>query len=221
MTMRNARRTGTVGLAIAGLVLIGVTPAQAADWEAVATGSLGSADLLVDGAPVGIEPIAPCDSEDVTSGYSAGAEIEDVVEFAGGPTTCTRDESNGVATAEVTGGRFRLDGLRPYGGPRIRMRSYSATCETTETGSRASFQFSGLTGLEVPSTIPVNHKITIPGRRPGAKPLARIILNEKIVPDPPDGSMTVNIMHIKLFPRGPANRVRGDIVVGSVSCAPF
>ncbi|WP_291414932.1 choice-of-anchor P family protein [Actinophytocola sp.] len=219
--MRNARRTGTVGLAIAGLVLIGVTPAQAADWEAVSAGSLGSANLILDGEPAGIEPIAACDSEDATSGSTSGAEIEDFVEFASGSTTCTRDESNGVATARVIGGRFRLDGLRSYGGPRIRMTSYSATCNTTATGSQASFQFTGLTGVEVPSNMPPNHKVTIPGRRPHAKPLATIVFNEKIVPSPPDGSMTVNLMHIKLFPKGPATRPSGDIVVGSVSCAPF
>jgi len=221
MTMKIARRTGVVGLAVVALLLPGVGYAQAADWESMAGGSIGAVDIVLDGEPVTVDPVAECDTDGLQQASSAGAEVEDFVEFAGGTTSCTVNQSNGVARASVTGGRFRLDGLRQFGGPRtIRMTSFSASCETTETGSSARFQFRGLTGLTVPSSIPPNHVVTIPGRA-GAPPVATVTFNETLIPDPPDGSMTVNLMHFRLFPQGPADEVGGDIVVGSVSCAPF
>ncbi|HEY0450659.1 choice-of-anchor P family protein [Actinophytocola sp.] len=225
MTMRYARRTGVVGLAVAGVCvavcLAGLAPAQAADWESIAGGSLGAVDLVLDGDPAEIAPIAECGTDGVEDATSSGAEVAGFVQFSGGTSTCTVDQATGVATASVTGARFRLDGLRQYGGPRtIRMTSFTATCHTTETGSSASFQFRGLTGLTVPSSIPPNHVITIPGAA-GAPPVATVTLNETIVPSPPDGSMTVNLMHFHLFPQGPADKASGDIVVGSVNCAPF
>jgi hypothetical protein len=55
------------------------------------------------------------------------------------------------------------------------------------------------------------------------KLLANVILNEVILPDPNDGSITLNMMHIQLFPNGvPKNStpMSGDIYVGSTSCSP-
>lgn len=221
MTMRNARRTGIVGLAVAALLLPGMTYAQATDWESMATGTIGSADLVLDGEQVSIDPIAECDTDGTAQSSSPGAEVEDFVEFDGGTTSCDVDQNNGVATSTVTGERFRLDGLEQYGGPRsIRVNSFSAKCTTTETGSKAEFELKGVTGMTLPSTIQPNTVVTIPGPA-GAPPVATVTLNEKVIPDPPDGSMTVNLMHFRLFPQGPADEVGGDIVVGSVSCAPF
>jgi hypothetical protein len=219
--MRNSRKLGIVGMVVAGVAVFGGTQAQADDWEAVSSGNVGSADVTLYGEPVEIEPLAPCDSEGEVAAESEFTEIDGLLQFAAGSSTCSRDETNGVATSRVLGGRFRLDALRQYGGPRIRLSSYSATCTTTATGAGSTIQISGLTGVAIPSTIKPNHKVTIPGRRPHAKPLAVIVFNEKIVPSPPDGSLTANVMRIKLFPRSPASQLRGDIVVGSVSCAPF
>ena len=41
-----------------------------------------------------------------------------------------------------------------------------------------------------------------------------------LLPDPADGSMTVNLMHVWLFPEGVA-LAHGEVVVGTVHCAPF
>jgi hypothetical protein len=74
-------------------------------------------------------------------------------------------------------------------------------------------------GFTVPQTIPANYATTVAGRTSGAPPMAEIIVNELIVPTPTDGSLTTNALHIRFFPQGgPAS---GDIVVGSVSCAPY
>jgi hypothetical protein len=117
----------------------------------------------------------------------------------------------------VTGGRFRFDALRQYDGPRIRLSSYTAKCETTSTGSGSSFTFDGLSGVSVPSPVPTNYVVTIPDG-PDGRPKATVTFNETVVPTPPDGSMTVHLMHIRLFPQGgPAS---GDAYVGSVHCSP-
>ncbi len=220
MTMRNARRTGVVGLAVAGLVLAGVGPAQASYEEAIASGTIGSVDASVDGDSVEIGPLAECGTQGPRYAKSAALARPGFVEFGRGTSKCTLNRYTGVARAETSSTLFRLDALRPYGGPRIRMTNYSAECSTTQNGSSASFHIGGLTGLSVPAQLPPNHVVTIAGRSAGDPPLATVTFNEIMVPDPPDGSMTVNIMHIKLFPEGGGDH-EGDIVAGSVSCSPF
>jgi len=216
MTMRNA----VLGLAVGGLVLAGASPAQAVPEEAIASGSVGSVDATYDGESVAVDPLAECATDGESAADSAAYAESGFLEFGRGTSTCTLGD-DGVASAEVEGKLFRLDGLRPYGGPRIRLTNYSAECGTTENGSTASFHIGGLSGIKVPSSLPPNYTTTIPGRGPGAPALAKVVFNETIVPDPPDGSMTVNIMHIHLSPDGPSSGLGGEIVVGSVSCSPF
>jgi hypothetical protein len=216
MTMRNA----VLGLAVGGLVLAGASPAQAVPEEAIASGSVGSVDAAYNGEPVASGPLAECASNGENAADSTGYKVRGFLEFGRGSSTCTLGD-DGVAAAEVNGKLFRLDALRPSGGPLIRLTNYSAECATTENGSTASFHIGGLSGITVPAPLPPNYTATIPGRGPGAPALAKIVFNESIVPDPPDGSMTVNIMHVHLFPDGGSDTVGGEIVVGSVSCSPF
>lgn len=218
MTMRIARRTGVVGLALTGLVLAGVSPAQALPEEPLASGTIGSVDATYHGDSVEVGPLAECDTQGDQEASSAAVAQRGFLEFGRGSSSCAL--GSGVATAEVSGSLFRLDALRAYGGPRIRMTNYSAECSTTSNGSSVGFHIGGLSGLSVPAQLPPNHVVTIAGRGPGDPPLAEVTLNETFVPDPPDGSMAVNIMHIRLFPSGGGD-VDGDIVVGSVSCSPY
>lgn len=216
MTLRRTLRA--VGLSLTGLVLVAV-PAQASPGDAVAEGSVGSVDVLMDGEPIVIDPIAPCETGGPPQGSAGEVAVAGFISFASGSTECTIDDAGEVATAEITGGRFRLDGLRPHGGPRIRLSSFTAWCRTTLTGTSSWVQFSGLSGIDVPDELPPNYEVTIPGLAEGDPPLATVTLNETVVPDPPDGSMTVNLMHVRMFPEGPGPD-GGDIVVGSVHCAP-
>jgi hypothetical protein len=220
---RSVTRASLVGLAAAGLVLTGlVAPsASAAPEEAIASGSVGSVDATYDDDSVQLDDLASCATDGVDSAASTPVVVRGFLEFGDGSSTCAMS-GDGVASADVDGRLFRLDVLRDYGGPRIRMTDYHAQCATTENGSTASFHLGGLSGMSVPPSLPPNYVVTIPGPGPGAPPLAKVTLNETITPDPPDGSMTVNIMHIHLFPDGsPSGEVGGEIVVGSVSCAPF
>jgi hypothetical protein len=222
MTIRHARRAGFVGLAVAGLVLAGVNPAQAVPEEGIASGAIGSVDATYDGEPVRLDALAECETDGVTEADSNALKVVGFLEFGGGESTCLLDPETGVASADSHGDLFRLDGLRQFGGPRIRMTDFTATCETTENGSTANFEIGGLSGISVPQQLPPNYVVTIPSRPAGGPPLARVTFNESITPDPPDGSMTVNIMRIELFPDGSTtDEVGGEIVVGTVSCSPF
>jgi len=207
------RRTLTVAcLTVAGLAFA-VVPAQAAPGDAVAEGSTGAVTI----GQVTVEPIAPCSTEGALSAESDEVAVPNVATYSAGSSTCTIDDLGEVAKTTVTGGRFRFDALRQYGGPRIRLSSYTAKCETTLTGSNSSIQFSGLTGITVPAQLPSNHVVTIPGG-PAGKPMATVTFNEALLPSPADGSMTVHLMHIRMFPQG--GPTTGDAYVGTVHCAP-
>jgi hypothetical protein len=217
--MRNARRTGLLGLAIAGLVLAGVSPAQAIPEEGIASGSVGAIDATYNNTAVEVAPLAACETDGTTEASSTRYVKKNFAEFGPGSSTCTVDPDTGVATAEADGDLFRLDALFASGGPKIRITDYSATCTTTKNGSSASWDIGGLSGVKLPEEIPPNYLVTIPGRHAGDPPLATVKFNETITPDPADGSMVVNIMHITLFPAG--GPTGGEIVVGSVACSPF
>jgi hypothetical protein len=199
-------------LSALGMALAAV-PAQAAPGDAVADGNAGSATI----GQTTVPPIAPCTTEGALVATNNEASVPNVVTYSNSKSVCTIDEVGEIAKVSVTGGRFRFDALRAHNGPRIRLSSYTAECETTLEGSKASFTFSGLSGISVPSQIPQNHVVTVPDG-PDGKPKATVTFNETIVPNPPDGSMTVHLMHIRMFPQG--GPVTGDAYVGSVHCSP-
>jgi hypothetical protein len=210
MTLR--RTLSVVCLTAAGLALA-VAPAQAAPGDAVAQGSAGAVTI----GDVTVEPIAPCSTGGAPAGHSGEVSVPDVVTYASGDSTCTVDDAGEIAKASVTGGRFRFDALRRYGGPRLRLTGYSAKCETTLAGSTSAVQFSGLSGVSVPSQLPSNYVVTIPGG-PDGKPMATVTFNEVVLPAHADGGMTVHVMHIRMFPQG--GPTSGDAYVGTVRCAP-
>jgi hypothetical protein len=214
--MTRRRTLSSIAAALCTIAL-GVVPAQASPGDALAKGAAGSVNATVDGEAVTVGAVAPCDTAGPPQGSSGEVAVTGVVTFGSATSTCTVDAAGELASVEVKGGRLRIDALLDHGGPRIRLYSYMARCNTTLTGSSSRVQFSGASGFEVPSELPANHVITIPGAS-GQPPLATITLNETIVPSPADGSMTVNLMHVRLFPQGGPDK--GDIVVGTVHCAP-
>jgi hypothetical protein len=207
------RRTLSVAVVTVAGLAFAVVPAQASPGDAVAEGWAGSVTI----GDVAVDPIAPCSTEGALTGQSGEVSVPNVVTYASGNSTCTVDDAGEIAKTTVTGGRFRFDALRQYGGPRIRLSSFSAKCETTLTGSSSSIQFSGLSGVSVPSQLPSNHVVTIPGG-PNGKPKATVTFNELVLPSPADGSMTVHLMHIRMFPQG--GPTSGDAYVGTVHCSP-
>jgi hypothetical protein len=103
---------------------------------------------------------------------------------------------------QVSGQQFETTVLTQFGGPALRARTFKASCVTTANGSSGHVDLRAASGFTVPQTIPANYTRTVAGRTPGAPPMAEIIVNELIVPTPPDGSLTTNALHIRLFPQG-------------------
>ena len=180
-----------VAAALAALTLL---PAPAV------SGSVGWTHALAQGQVVAIDNLAACTTGGMSAASTTGAGGIGFVTYGPGKSTCGSD------TVTVTGRRFRLDGLTPQGGPVITIGSFSASCSTTPGGSRSVISVTGLSGIEVPNPIPANYTVTMPM-------VAKIVVNEVITPDPPDGSMTVNLLHVTVFDSG-------EVVVGSVSCSP-
>lgn len=210
-----------VACAIAGVLgsaLTGASAAQADPHETTAEGHIGSVNVVLEGRPVNRAPIAPCDVADDQENSSGTVNVSDAATYWGGTTACTWDTSD-EAHARITGRYFSTRVLEEWGGPRIKVSSFKVNCQTRANGSSGNIQLTGLRGIRVPETIPPNYTVTIPGRIEGAAPLAKVIVNELVTPQPSDGSMRVNGLHIKLFPEGGPSS--GDIIVGSVTCDPY
>ncbi|WP_233573789.1 hypothetical protein [Amycolatopsis panacis] len=208
------RSTGTLVTVLTGLLL--GTAAHAAEVTSTGWGSAGSLDLLVDGEHVVTGELARCDADGPLSARSDGGVAGNVADFGFGGSTCGR--TGAVATAQGGGQRFETDLLRRWGGPVLKVRTYSSGCSTTESGSTGSMSIGEVSGLTVPSSIPANYSITIPGGEAGTA-MATVTLNETVTPQPADGSLVTHAMHLKLFPQGgPAS---GDLYLGTAACNPY
>lgn len=207
------------GVLLAALCLAAVpVTAQAQEVTATGSGSVGAADVTVEGEQDRADPIAPCALDATAENRADPVFVGPTTKFGLGSTKCVRG-ADGTASVQVEGSRFETSALRLYGGPRITVRTYQVGCTTTKNGSSGSMQLGAVTGFTVPENIPVNYTIPVPGRTEGDPPMAEIVLNELVVPHPADGSLVTHAMHIKLFPQGgPAS---GDIYVGTAACDPF
>jgi len=187
------------------------------DTAATAGSSVGSIETVVNGQATHLAPIAPC----ATAGplqNSSGNIDAGATRYGRGTTTCAKN-ADGTATATATGQRFETTVLEQFGGPAIKIRTFSTKCNTTANGSSGSMELGGLTGVTVPQNIPANYTVTVPAKKAGDPPLASVIFNELIAPTPADGSLSTHTMRIKLFPQGGPGS--GDIIVGTASCDPF
>ncbi|WP_034274155.1 choice-of-anchor P family protein [Haloechinothrix halophila] len=224
---RRVRRAVTVAIA-GGLTaaLATATPVAAsaaaaeppAQPRAIGSGFLGAVAVTVDGEPLPVGPIGACDVAGEQHNETGLFPVDDVADFWGGTSDCTRDEQ-GNAHVDVDGRYFSTSILRRWGGPRIRVSSFAARCDTTTKGSNTVMELGGVYGLDLPENVSSNHTVTIPGPAEDDPPLAKVVINELIAPQPPDGSLRVNAIRIELFPEGgPAS---GEILVGSAACDPY
>jgi hypothetical protein len=218
------RAKSTVGrlgfcAAVAALGLVaGATPALATNPAGVA--SLGSADFVKGGVASTVPTQAPCAVDGQTSA-SSGLVTANGVRFGGGTSTCTTtvvDPANDVTTtkSETIGRTFELSALVSAGGPRIKISSWRATCEATQTGTNAGWSYSGMTGLTgLPNPMPRDYVRDI--TRPNGTVLATATFNSIQLPDPNDGSISLTMLRIQ-FKEG--SGITGQVVLGSAACSP-
>lgn len=211
------RLAGAAGLVSLGLFAMTPIPAMA-DEAPTGRGYVSLVDVVSSNPPLEarIAPLPPCAVGTTPSGYTSGTAIPGLVSFGTGTTTCTLDRA-GEARVEVTGRRFMVDLKRYWNGPIIRITSFKLSCNTVPNGSSSRMTVTGMSGIPLPNPIPANYTVDIPGAR-GGPPTARVVLNEVVLPEWEDGSMTVNLMRVQLFPfGGPAH---GEVVAGTVHCSP-
>jgi hypothetical protein len=213
MFSRSARRVGAGAVAVLAAMALTAIPAGATPLGQT---SLGSVDVTRGGRPVTVPPIAQCDVTADQQNSSNGTHAYGVANFGAGTTSCTEDAGAKTAKMTASGNSFDLTALVPYGGPEIRLANYSASCSATTTSTTAAFQFSGLQGVTAPKPIPANYTATV---GPADDPQARVTFNEVIQADPNDGSVTINMLHIQLYPNGDGP-MSGDVIVGHAACSP-
>ncbi|UJW33142.1 hypothetical protein L3Q67_04935 [Saccharothrix sp. AJ9571] len=208
------RKIAVVVCACGGLV---VAPAAAQAQAPVATASASAGSVDVRGEQtVQTNRIGECRLGQQDTGTSPG-QTAGATKYGKSESQCSRAADTGFATSMVRGQRFETGVLRDYGGPTIKVRNYSARCDTSANGASGVVELSEVSGIEVPSTIPANHTVLVPGD--DGTTVAKVVLNEMVVPEVADGSLTTHAMRIELFPEG--GPVEGEIIVGTADCDPY
>ena len=215
MRITSRLKFGTAGAVLVGcLCVVSTGQAQAATPDGVA--SIGSATISMAGSANQLTAVAQCNVDGQATNSTAGPSIAGVVSFGAGTTKCVKNVTRNTTMSTAVGTRFQLDALDQAGGPRIRLANYQVTCNATTRGTTASWQFSGLTGVgALPRNIPSNYTMWIRGS--AGQIVARAIFNEVPLSHPNDGSITLNLLHIKLMP---ASGLSGDVIVGATACSP-
>jgi hypothetical protein len=218
--MRGIRMLAIVAVVVVLGVLVAV-PAQAGQATAAGTASAGSAQVVRNGHTFTVPSVGACSLDGALHGSSAGVTDVGIVAYGSANSTCAVDAVAHTSKSVANGTNFTLSALQSYGGPTIKVANYQVTCSATTGGTNAAWQFSGLSGISIPQQVPNN--FVVPVKTAGGRLLANVILNEVILPDPNDGSITLNMMHIVLFPGGVgAGQIplSGDVYVGSTACSP-
>jgi hypothetical protein len=213
--MRTTRmnKLGLVGAILLAALVAGAAPAQAATTSG--TASLGSIAFTKGNQPqVSVASLAPCSVAGTTTA-SSGPVVKTGVTLGGGTTSCTITTANGAKTSHsvATGKDFVLTVLKTA--PAIKMKTYGATCTGSSTGTSAGWSFGGLSGLTgLPAQVPSGYVYQV---KDGSSVLAEITFGEFVVPNPADGSIAMNTLHIRFKP---ASKITGEIILGAAACTP-
>ncbi len=216
MNQTLARRAGAVAAALA--ICVAGIPAYAATPAGVA--SVGSANFTKAGRQVVVPTLAPCSVGGPTTASST-AVSEPGIRFGPGTSTCATtvvDPANNTTetTSVAEGGAFELSALMSAGGPRLKVGKWKVSCTGRQNGTSGGWSLDSLTGFPgLPKEIPANYVHEV--KSVAGNVLARVTFSEVILPDPNDGSLTLNLMHFRFTED---SGVTGEVIVGAAACAP-
>ncbi len=197
------RSTIVTALVVTGLA---ASPASYASPQP-GVAEIGAASFTKGGAPVTIPPQGRCSSEGPTSA-TAQVTSKPGITFGGGTSSCT------ATSTSATGKNFDLSALVSAGGPRVKLASWTVTCEGTQTQTNATWTYNGLSGIpNPPSPVPVGY--VSPIRKPDGTALANAVFNIQELPG--DGSIGLTMLRIDFLP---ASGLTGTVTVGRTSCSP-
>lgn len=210
-----AKRAGLAGtLAVAALAV--TAPAQAAPQPGVA--NIGSAEFTKAGSTIKVPTQGHCSIAGPT-GATAQTVSKPGITFGGGTSSCTTTvtdpATNATATkSTATGKDFELSALVSAGGPRVKLASFTVTCEATQTQTSANWTYGGMSGIpSPPSPVPVGY--VSPIRKADGTVLANAVFNTQDLPG--DGSVALTMLRVEFLP---ASGLSGGVTLGDTSCSP-
>jgi hypothetical protein len=216
MRMRTVRRSGLIGLLAATSMIIGGLPASADAGDGSAYGLSVSVTLL-GGDPIAIGPLPVANADGPTDVSLISASVPGVLTVGVLNASASRDDITGevdsrASTADLTFGAPPVNG--------ISITLLEATCVATQSGVTGNTRLVGaeLGALgDVDASPPPNTVIEVPGLLPGTT-IVSITFNEQI--NNPDGSLTVNAVHIRLLDGVLGSIGSGDIIISQARCGP-
>jgi hypothetical protein len=217
MRLRIARRGGVLTLAAIATLLAGVVPASAAPGDGSAYGAMVNVTLLGANA-VHAGPFAAASTNGPTTDSLASVDVPGVLRVGVINNSARRDDSTGAVTSEANTADVTLPLLSELGP--IGAKVIEARCTATQSGVRGTTSIVGasLGALGRIATDPApNTELSV--SLPGVGNVATLIINEQIAN--PDGSLTVNALHLKLLGSGLVGTIgSGDVIVSSATCGP-
>ncbi|GHG15260.1 MULTISPECIES: hypothetical protein [Amycolatopsis] len=203
------RSTIVTALVVTGLAASGASPASAASPAGVA--DIGSASFTKAGTTITIPTQGHC-ALDGPSSTTAEPVSKTGITFGGGTSSCTTTGSTTKSTA--TGKNFELSALVSAGGPRVKLATFTVTCDGTQTQTSANWTFGGMSGItNPPSPVPVGY--VSPIRKADGTALANAVFNTQDLPG--DGSVGLTMLRIDFLP---ASGITGTVTLGKTSCSP-
>jgi len=200
----------TIVTAMAVMALAVPAPAQAASQPGVA--SIGSASFTKAGTTVTVPTQGHCSINGPTQA-TAETTSRPGITFGGGTSSCTAPDAT-TTKSTATGKNFDLSALVSAGGPKVKLSSFTVTCEATQTQTSASWTYGGMSGIaNPPRPVPVGY--VSPLRKPDGTVLANAVFNSQSLPG--DGSIGLTMLRIEFLP---PSGMSGTVTLGSTECSP-
>ncbi len=210
------RRGGILAAVVACTVLLEAGAAMAAAGDGSAYGV--DVDVTLVGSPaVHIGPLAASNTNGPTTNTLATVTAPGILTTGVITTSATRDTTTGAVTAKASTANVGLPLLNiPLG--TVKAQAIEADCTATQQGVTGSSTFLNATLGSLGAVAATPAPNTTLAVNVATVHIATIILNEQI--HNPDGSLTVNALHVKLLGGVLGSLGSGDVIVSSVTCGP-
>jgi len=209
-------RGGVLAAVVASVVLAGSVPASAAPGDGSAYGAQATVTLL--GQPaVNVGPLVVSNTNGPTTATLASINVPGILTTGVVSTSAIRDDNSGAVTAIATTADVGIPLLQgPLG--TVTATAITAECDATQAGVTGSSTFvqANLGSLGAVAANPAPNtvlQVTDLGLN-----IATITLNEQI--SNPDGSLTVNALHVHLIGGQLTSIGTGDLIISSATCGP-
>ena len=218
MRFRIVRRGGVIALLAAAALLAGIAPASAAPGDGSAYAI--KVNVTLTGSPVvNVGPLAAANTAGPTTASLVSATVPNILAAGVLNAAANKDTNTGAVTATASTADLSLPLLQAIG--TVKAKLIAVKCEATQSGETGSATlttatFGALGTLAVSPS--ANTKIDVALPAPIGN-VATLTLNEQI--NNPDGSLTVNAIHLHLL-GGPGigQLGSGDVIISSATCGP-